>query len=79
MGVTSTNDIVLSPDWNLVVGLLLGMLGLVLILLGFMYYFRKRAWISHNRDGKGAQNSSKGGSFFKKKPHAVYVANDDGR
>jgi hypothetical protein len=40
MGVTSTNDIVLSPDWNLVVGLLLGMLGLVLILLGFMYYFR---------------------------------------
>jgi hypothetical protein len=88
MGVTSTNDIVLSPDWNLVIGLLLGMLGLVLILLGFMYYFRKRAWISHyeiqskarqyNRDGKGAAHgSSKGGFFSKKKPHAVYVANSD--
>jgi hypothetical protein len=81
MGVTSTNDIVLSPDWNLVIGLLVGMLGLVLVLLGFMYYFRKRAWMSHyeiknksREQNKGGHDrgSSKGGYFTRLKPNLVH-------
>ena len=47
MGVSSNNSIILSPDWALVMGLLLGALGLVVFIAGFMYYFRKRAWSSH--------------------------------
>ena len=48
MGVKSNSSIVLAPDWGLVVGLLLGMLTVVLIVVGFLYYFRKKAWVSHH-------------------------------
>jgi hypothetical protein len=74
MGITSDDEIVLSPDWNLVLGLLAGMLLLVLILIGFLYFFRKRSWTSHraikanarlqNMMAKG--DSTKGGFFSKK-------------
>ena len=47
MGVTSDSSIVLSPDWNLVWGLLFGAFGLAFGVVGFLYYFRKRAWPSH--------------------------------
>jgi hypothetical protein len=43
-GVKTTSGIVLAPDWDLVAGLLAGMLGMVLLVTGFLYYFRKRAW-----------------------------------
>jgi hypothetical protein len=72
MGVTSTNDIVLSPDWNLVVGLLLGMLGLVLILLGFMYYFCKRAWLSHNEIQSTARQHNRDGKVPKTRARAAF-------
>ena len=47
MGVVTNNNIVLTPDWNLVLGLLFGMMALLLIVVGFLYYFRKRAWSAH--------------------------------
>ena len=47
LGIDTNDDIVLAPDWDLVMGLLGGMLALVLILIGFVYFFRKRAWTSH--------------------------------
>ena len=48
MGITAEDEIVLSPDWNLIFGLTSGMLLVILILIGFMYYFRKRAWATHH-------------------------------
>lgn len=47
-GVTSNNKLVMSPDWNLVVGLIVGMLLLVNLVVGFLYYFRKKAWAAHH-------------------------------
>ena len=47
VGVKTTTSIVLQPDWNLVIGLLLGMLALVLIVIGGLYYFRKKSWSYH--------------------------------
>jgi hypothetical protein len=73
LGIDTTDDIVLSPDWDLVLGLLGGMLGLVLILIGFLYFFRKRAWTTHKdiqtkyrSHQRGAKKeSSKGGHMTK--------------
>eukprot|EP00599_Poterioochromonas_sp_BG-1_P015133 CAMPEP_0173155160 /NCGR_PEP_ID=MMETSP1105-20130129/13936_1 /TAXON_ID=2985 /ORGANISM="Ochromonas sp., Strain BG-1" /LENGTH=2955 /DNA_ID=CAMNT_0014071525 /DNA_START=806 /DNA_END=9673 /DNA_ORIENTATION=- len=75
-GVKSDDNIVVSPDWNLVIGLLLGMLAIVVLVVAFLYYFRKKSWSYHtnidnlyrknnknsNFDGKGA---GKGGIFSK--------------
>ena len=47
VGIKSDTNYAVSPDWNLVVGLLLGILALVLMMLGFLYYFRRRAWSYH--------------------------------
>ena len=47
VGVKTTSSIVLQPDWSLVIGLLLGMLALVLIVIGGLYYFRKKSWSNH--------------------------------
>ena len=74
LGVTSNSSIVLGPDWPLVVGLLLGILALVVCVIALLYYFRKRAWGSHQdipqsyrdrvKSGKdGEIKSSKGGMF----------------
>ena len=48
MGVSANTSIVLSPDWTLVIGLLFGMMGLIIVVVGFLYYFRKKAWSSHH-------------------------------
>ena len=44
LGVTSNDSIVLSPNWDLIIGLLAGVVGIMLFLMGFIYYFRRRAW-----------------------------------
>jgi len=44
LGIKSDNTIVVTPDWDLVVGLLLGIMGVVLLLIGLLYYLRKRSW-----------------------------------
>ena len=46
-GTVSSSNIVLSPDWSLVIGLVIGMLVLVNLVAGFLYYFRKKAWDSN--------------------------------
>ena len=47
LGVQSNGSFVLAPAWELVIGLLLGMLGLAILVAGFLYYFRSRAWGWH--------------------------------
>lgn len=83
MGVLSNTSIVLSPDWGLVMGLLFGMMGLIISVVGFLYYFRKRAWssqvdIAHayrvSHKSKSDMAPSKGGLFRKGK---VYAADND--
>ena len=89
VGVKTTSSIVLQPDWNLVIGLLLGMLALVLIVVGGLYYFRKKAWSHHtNIDSKYrkknkaiAENTLKGttaapNSQSKTANNKVYVENE---
>ena len=84
-GVKSSDNIVLSPDWNLVIGLLLGMLAIVLLVVGFLYYFRKKSWSYHtniealyrknnkstNFEGKGP----KGGLFSGQKTNKIFADN----
>ena len=73
LGVVSNNTIVLSPNWDLIIGLLVGVVGIVLFMVGFIYYFRRRAW-SHTMGHKPMgyreknkklvdPNGSKGGLF----------------
>ena len=73
LGVVSNNTIVLSPNWDLIIGLLVGVVGIVLFMVGFIYYFRRRAW-SHTMGQKPVgyreknkklvdPNGSKGGLF----------------
>jgi len=47
MGVKTSTQMVLGPDWPLVIGLVVGMLFLIILVVCFLYYFRKRAWPSH--------------------------------
>jgi len=44
LGVVRNSDIILAPDWPLIIGLLMALLALVCALIGGMYYFRKRGW-----------------------------------
>jgi hypothetical protein len=86
-GVKTSDNIVLSPDWNLVIGLLLGMLAIVLLVIGFLYYFRKKSWSYHtNIDAlyrKGNKSTSfdnkgpKGGLFSGQKINKVFADNGD--
>ncbi len=83
LGVTSEKNIVLSPDWGLLLGLLLGMLGVVLILIAFLYFFRRHAWETamksspayRKHDAKATKAKSSQGGFFKK--NKVGIVNDD--
>lgn len=91
MGVSANSSIVLSPDWTLVIGLLFGMMGLIIIVVGFLYYFRKRAWSSHHEisvtyrtsnRSKPESTPTKGGLFSKPKilpgdPDALHNIDDD--
>lgn len=47
MGVKSNGSIVLSPDWSLVIGLIVGAFVLVFIIVGVLYYLRTKAWPTH--------------------------------
>ena len=47
LGVITSSSIILGPDWSLIIGLVLGMLGLILLTISFLYFFRKSAWASH--------------------------------
>ena len=68
MGVASNTSIVLSPDWYLIMGLLFGMMGLIVFVVGFLYYFRKRAWSTHSetRPRFPSLNKLKPGQIFSK-------------
>ncbi|KAG1697653.1 hypothetical protein DVH05_016092 [Phytophthora capsici] len=39
-----TDDIILAPDWGLIVGLLAGLFGVVIALIAGLYYFRAKSW-----------------------------------
>ncbi|KAE9138231.1 hypothetical protein PF007_g1495 [Phytophthora fragariae] len=39
-----TDDLILSPDWALIVGLLGGLFGVVLAVIAGLYYFRAKSW-----------------------------------
>ena len=64
MGISSDRDIVLSPDWNLIFGLLFGMIMIVLLLIGFIFIFRKRSWTTHYGIDKRARVSNKSGGMM---------------
>lgn len=77
MGVKSNDSIVVAPDWNLVIGLLLGMLALVVLVIAFLYYFRKQAWSHHTHINPkyraknmtaGFEKKGKGGTADAPKP-----------
>jgi hypothetical protein len=87
LGVKTDDSIVVAPDWNLVIGLLLGMLALVLLVIGFLYYFRKRSWSHHahidpkyrqknkNVHPEADKKTKKGGGWFSgSKGNKVFVA-----
>lgn len=81
LGSKANNDIVLSPDWQLILGLLVGMFLVVLVLICFLYGFRRRAWsmksaLNPKYRGKKDEKikASKGGLFKKNK---VAVINDE--
>lgn len=69
LGIVSNSDIVVSPDWNMIIGLLSGMLGVVLLIVSFLYYFRKKAWSTkhahgNDRDSYRANNKNKAQELF---------------
>ncbi|KAG2866757.1 hypothetical protein PC113_g2544 [Phytophthora cactorum] len=39
-----TDDIILAPDWGLIMGLLGGLFGVVIAVIGGLYYFRAKSW-----------------------------------
>lgn len=39
-----TDDLILAPDWGLIVGLLGGLFGMVAAIIGGLYYFRTKSW-----------------------------------
>ncbi|KAG6576203.1 Insulin-like growth factor binding protein, N-terminal [Phytophthora cinnamomi] len=39
-----TNDLILAPDWALIVGLLGGLFGVVMAVIAGLYYFRAKSW-----------------------------------
>ncbi|KAI9995079.1 hypothetical protein PInf_012123 [Phytophthora infestans] len=39
-----TDDIILAPDWGLIIGLLGGLFGVVIAVIGGLYYFRAKSW-----------------------------------
>ncbi|KAK1947713.1 hypothetical protein P3T76_000003 [Phytophthora citrophthora] len=39
-----TDDIILAPDWGLIVGLLCGLFGVVIAVIAGLYYFRAKSW-----------------------------------
>ena len=68
LGVTTSDSIVLAPDWALLIGLILGIVLVVIVIVSFIYYFRKRAWAVsmdlHNKHrAKASIEPSKGGIF----------------
>ena len=68
LGVTLSDNLVLAPDWALLIGLILGIVMVVIVIISFIYYFRKRAWAMsldmHNKHrAKPAMEPSKGGIF----------------
>jgi hypothetical protein len=88
LGVTANDNIVLSPDWNLVIGLVLGMFALVNLVVGFLYYFRKKAWAGqkqidaqYRKDTKKLADpkGTKGGIFSKNNKVAVTTDGAEGK
>jgi hypothetical protein len=79
IGVTTNSDLVLAPDWTLVAALLIAMFTMVVVVVGFLYYFRKQAWSSHTdittsyRTQQAKMGShikaSKGGYYSKLRGH----------
>jgi len=88
IGVTTNSDLVLAPDWTLVVALLIAMFTMVVVVVGFLYYFRKQAWSSHtdittSYRSQQAQvgshiKASKGGYYSKLRGHRQAHNGDDG-
>ncbi|KAF4323294.1 hypothetical protein G195_003713 [Phytophthora kernoviae 00238/432] len=39
-----TDDLILAPDWALIIGLLSGLLGVVVAVIAGLYYFRTKSW-----------------------------------
>ncbi|GMF37121.1 unnamed protein product [Phytophthora fragariaefolia] len=39
-----TDDLILAPDWGLILGLLGGLFGVVIAVIGGLYYFRAKSW-----------------------------------
>jgi hypothetical protein len=44
IGVTSDSDIILTPDWSLIGGLLGGLVFVIFGVISTLYYFRRKAW-----------------------------------
>jgi hypothetical protein len=88
IGVTTNSDLVLAPDWTLVVALLIAMFTMVVVVVGFLYYFRKQAWSSHTdittsyRTQQAKMGSrikaSKGGYYSKLRAHRQTHNGGDG-
>lgn len=88
IGVTTNSDLVLAPDWTLVVALLIAMFTMVVVVVGFLYYFRKQAWSSHTdittsyrtQQAKVGSHikASKGGYYSKLRGHRQTQNGGDG-
>ena len=61
LGITKSDKIVLGPDWPLLIGLIFGMVGIVILIVGFLYYFRKKNWsYAQMQQAKYRQQASQG-------------------
>ena len=64
LGITKSDKIVLGPDWPLLIGLIFGMVGIVILIVGFLYYFRKKNWsYAQMQQAKYRQQASQGSEF----------------
>jgi hypothetical protein len=84
LGVSNDGfSIVLGPDWPLLIGLIFGMLAVVLLIVGSLYYFRKKSWVHAQikRRAPGPNSGidpSKGGQYGNKVVPTNYDEEKDG-
>jgi hypothetical protein len=49
VGVSQSGQIVLEPNWGFVGGMMFGLLCLIMLLLGVLYYLQNKSWKSTAR------------------------------
>jgi hypothetical protein len=76
LGIVTNDNIVTEPDWDIVGSLVCGILLIVIVLIGLMYFFRKQAWSTHRKLKDSYRNKNRGfreKGFHPKSTAKVYV------